>query len=72
MRPAPPPPRRQDSLPAPPPIPARDSLGAHAHEGYGAAYGRVPQHSGEEGPVEEVPGMELDRELEGQYHGKAR
>ncbi|BGP48688.1 mitogen activated protein kinase 2 [Rhodotorula kratochvilovae] len=73
MRPAPPPPRRQDSLPsgsggapAPPPIAGRDALGAHVHERYEAQYGRVGGAGGEGGPVEEVPGMELERELAGQ------
>ena len=71
MRPAPPPPpRRQDSLPAPPPIPARDALGAHVHESYASMYGRVQQQGGEEGPVEEVPGMELDRELQQGQHAR--
>ncbi|GAA6055335.1 hypothetical protein JCM3770_005292 [Rhodotorula araucariae] len=71
--PAPPPSssRRQDSaLPSGPPIAQREAFGAPAHgrDNYEAQYGRVggAGGEGEGGPVEEVPGWELERELAGQ------
>ncbi|GAA5864225.1 hypothetical protein JCM3774_001262 [Rhodotorula dairenensis] len=57
-------PRRQETTPLP--LPSRDSMlatptGANpAQRTYEEEYGRVGQDGG---PVEEVPGMELDREL---------